>query len=110
MLTTHYSFWVGYSLLFGLLLLPFWNLLITIAQESVAKEFTASVTGIVQTSGLIGSALGPIIAGGLISILGINQALIYSITIPTFVYGILALAILKTCAERTPSVRDSASC
>lgn len=98
MLMTHYSFWasVGYSLVFGLLLFPFWNLLITIAQESVGREFTASVTGIIQTFGLVGSAQGAIIAGSLIAVFGINQALIYSITIPVFIYGVLALSILKT--------------
>jgi len=98
MLMTHYSFWasIGYSLLFGLLLFPFWNLLITIAQESVRDEFRASVTGIIQTIGLVGSALGPIIAGSLMAVAGINRALVCSITLPLLAYGVLALAILET--------------
>jgi len=98
MLMTRYSFWasIGYSLLFGLLLFPFWNLLITIAQESVREEFRGSVTGIIFTIGLVGSALGPIIAGSLMAVAGINRALVCSITLPILAYGVLALAVLET--------------
>jgi len=91
MLATQYSFWssLGYSLLLGFLLLPAWNLLVAIAQESAGEESVTSVTGIAQTFGVVGSAAGPRIAGSLIAIFGINQALIYSITLPAFTYGVL---------------------
>lgn len=97
MLTTQYSFWssVAYSIVLGFLLVPAWNLLITIGQESVREQFVTSVTGLVQTFGLVGSAVGPIISGNLIAILGINQALVCSITVPAVVYGILALAAVE---------------
>jgi len=98
MLTTQYSFWssLGYSLLLGFLLLPAWNLLVAIAQESVGQESVTSVTGITQTFGVIGSAAGPMIAGSLIAVSGMNQALLYSITLPAFTYGVLALAAVET--------------
>jgi len=94
MFTTQYSFWpsVAYSVALGFFLVPAWNLLITIGQESVREEFVTSVTGLVQTFGLVGSAVGPVIAGVLIPTLGINQALLYSISLPAVIYGILALA------------------
>lgn len=109
MLMTHYSFWasIGYSVLFGLLLFPFWNLLITIAQESVRKESRASATGIIQTFGLVGSALGPIMAGNLMAVAGINRALVCSITVPVLIYGVLALAILETSRNVTGAVQNS---
>ena len=98
MLVTQYSFWpsVGYSLMLGFLLVPAWNLLITMAQESVREEFVTSVTGVIQTFGLVGSGVGPIVAGSLIAIYGINQALLYSITVPALIYGVLALAAVET--------------
>jgi MFS family permease len=98
MLTTQYSFWpsVAYSLILGFLLVPAWNLLITMGQESVREEFVTSVTGLVQTFGLVGSAVGPIIAGSLILTLGINQALLCSITLPAVIYGVLALTAVET--------------
>lgn len=101
MLTTQYSFWpsVAYSLILGFLLVPAWNLLITMGQESVREEFVTSVTGLVQTFGLVGSAVGPVIAGVLIPTLGINQALLYSISLPAVIYGILALAAAETCGK-----------
>jgi len=98
MFTTQYSFWssVAYSVALGFLLVPAWNLLITIGQESVREEFVTSVTGLVQTFALVGSAVGPIIAGSLIPTVGINQALLYSITLPAMIYGVLALAAIET--------------
>jgi MFS family permease len=98
MLMTQYSFWpsVAYSLILGFLLVPAWNLLITMGQECVREEFVTSVTGLIQTFGLVGSAVGPIITGALIPTLGINQALLCSITLPAAIYGILALAAVET--------------
>lgn len=98
MLTTQYSFWssVAYSVALGFLLVPAWNLLITIGQESVREEFVTSVTGLVQTFALVGSAVGPIIAGSLIPTLGIDKALLCSITLPAVVYGLLALTVVET--------------
>jgi len=98
MLTSHYSLWssVGYSLMLGFLLLPAWNLLITIAQESVSRESITSVTGITQTFGVIGSAAGPVIAGSLIPVFGISQALVYCIVFPAISYGVLTLAVVET--------------
>jgi MFS family permease len=97
MFTTQYSFLpsIAYSVALGFLLVPAWNLLITIGQESVREEFVTSVTGLIQTSGLVGSAVGPIISGSLIAILGINQALLYSITVSAVIYGVLALTAVE---------------
>jgi MFS family permease len=97
MLTTHYSFLpsVGYSLVLGFLLLPAWTLLVTIVQECVGKQFVTSATGITQTLGLVGSAVGPIITGSLIAIFGINQGMMYSVSIPAFAFDILALTVVE---------------
>jgi MFS family permease len=97
MFTVQYSFWpsVAYCVLLGFLLVPAWNLLITIGQESVREEFVTSVTGLIQTFGLVGSAVGPIVAGVLITTLGISQALLCSITLPAVIYGVLALTTVK---------------
>lgn len=98
MLTTKYSFWpsVAYSIMLGFLLVPAWSLLITMGQESVREEFVTSVTGLIQTLGLVGSAVGPIIAGSLIAALGINQGLICSITLPAVAYAVFALTAVET--------------
>jgi MFS family permease len=98
MLTTKYSFWpsVAYSVMLGLLLVPAWSLLITIGQESVREELVTSATGLIQTLGLVGSAVGPIIAGSLIAALGINQGLLCSITLPAVTYAVTALTAVET--------------
>jgi MFS family permease len=98
MLMAQYSFWssVVCSVALGFLLVPAWNLLITIGQESVREEFVTSVTGLVQTFALVGSAVGPIIAGSLIPTLGIDEALLCSITLPAVIYGLLALTAVET--------------
>jgi len=98
MLTTKYSFWpsVAYSIMLGFLLVPAWSLLITMGQESVREEFVTSVTGLIQTLGLVGSAVGPIIAGSLIAVLGINQGLLCSITLPAAAYAVFALTAVET--------------
>jgi MFS family permease len=97
MFTTQYSFWpsVAYSVILGFLLVPAWSLLITMGQESVREEFVTSVTGLIQTFGLVGCAVGPVVAGSLIAALGINQALLYSITLPAVTYGVLALTAVE---------------
>ena len=93
MFTTQYSFWpsVAYSVVLGFLLVPAWSLLITMGQESVREEFVTSVTGLIQTFGLVGCAVGPVVAGSFIVALGINQALLYSTTLSAVTYGVLAL-------------------
>jgi MFS family permease len=93
MFTTQYSFWpsVAYSVVLGFLLVPAWSLLITMGQESVREEFVTSVTGLIQTFGLVGCAVGPVVAGSFIAALGINQALLYSTTLSAVTYGVLAL-------------------
>jgi MFS family permease len=98
MLTTKYSFWpsVAYSIMLGFLLVPAWSLLITMGQESVREEFVTSVTGLIQTLGLVGSAVGPIIAASIIAVLGINQGLLCSITLPAVTYAVFALTAVET--------------
>jgi MFS family permease len=98
MFTTQNSFWsfLAYSVALGFLLVPAWNLLITIGQESAREEFVTSVTGLVQTFALVGSAVGPIITGSLIPTLGIDQALLCSIALPAGIYGLLALTTVET--------------
>jgi MFS family permease len=97
MFSTQYSFWtsVGYSISFGFFSNAYWALLLTISQEAVRKEYVTLATGMTQTLGLIGAAVGPAVAGTLITIYNINQSLIYTITLPALLYSLLALTIVE---------------
>jgi MFS family permease len=80
--------------LLGMFIAPFWSLLTTTAQESVPEENASSATGVAQTLGLLGCAVGPIVSGALIPILGINYALASSAALPSILCGLIALLFI----------------
>lgn len=86
---------IAYSLALGFLIAPYWNLSIAIAQESVEKGYETSATGIVQTFGYLGNAIGPAAAGILIASHGLNLGLIYITIIPFLICSLLSLKIGK---------------
>jgi len=97
LLFTTYTFYLalGYVTIFGFLILPYFSLFVTIAQESVAKELVSSATGLTQTFALIGSALGPVIAGSLVTNIGLPLALTFTVTFTTFTYSLISLLIVE---------------
>jgi MFS family permease len=97
MFMTQYSFWpsISYSLALGFTAIPVYNLLLTLAQESVSREFSTSITGIAITFALVGCAVGPVITGALINVIGINQALVCTVTLPALIYGFLILVAVE---------------
>jgi MFS family permease len=98
MFTTHYSFWlsIAYSFTLGFLAAPVFPLVITFIQESVEKELAASATGVIQTFSLLGAAAGPVIAGTLIIVIGIGQAILYTTVFSAIICGFLTLATVET--------------
>lgn len=86
---------IGCSLILGFFACSFFPLVVTLAQESVSKEFATYVTGLTLTFALLGGAAGPLAASIFITAFNLNQALIYAITLPAFIYGLLALAAVK---------------
>jgi MFS family permease len=97
LLLTYYTFYVAaaYVFAYGFLTSPYWNLFITISQESVSKEQVASATGLTQTFGLIGGAVGPIVAGALIPYVRLPLALVFTMTTTTLAFGLLSLVIME---------------
>jgi MFS family permease len=97
LLLTSYPFYaaVAYVIAYGFFASPYWNLFITISQESVNREIVSSVTGLVQSFGLLGSAVGPIIAGALITRFGLTLALIFTITLTIFILALLSLLLIE---------------
>lgn len=86
-ITTICVFFLGFATL------PSWSLFLAIAQESVVKDFVSSVTGIVQTFGLVGCAVGPILAGAIIASAGFVPTMICTGTLPSLSYGLISLGI-----------------
>ncbi|MEM0049238.1 MAG: MFS transporter [Candidatus Bathyarchaeia archaeon] len=80
-------------IILGIFIAPYWSLLTTIAQESVPEENASAATGVVQTLGLWGCAIGPVISGALIPIFGINYALLSSITLPCTLCALITLLL-----------------
>ena len=104
LLLTSYTFYaaVAYTISYGFFASPFWSLFVTIPQESVNRELVSSVTGLTQTFGLLGSAVGPIIAGALITRCGLTLALTFTMTLTTFTLSFLSLALKE---EKPKTVR-----
>jgi len=95
LLLTSYTLYVAaaYMFSFGFLASPFWSFFVTIPQESVDRELVSSVTGLTQTFGVLGSAVGPMIAGAFITRYGITLALTFTISFTIFVLTLLSLLL-----------------
>lgn len=76
---------------FGFLLYPYWNLIITMAQESVGREAVGRATGLVQSAGLLSSVIGPFTAGILIEEIGMFPALLLTVLSPLLAYTLIIL-------------------
>lgn len=85
-------------IILGMFIIPYWSLLTAIAQESVPEENASAATGVAQTLGLLGCAVGPVISGALIPILGLNYALVSSITLPCILCAFTALLLSSNVA------------
>lgn len=76
---------------FGFSMYSYWNLLITMGQESVGSEHIGAVTGLVQNAGVIGGLIGPTFVGLLIEQIGMNQAMVIGVPIPILLYSLTVL-------------------
>ena len=77
---------------FGFFLYPYWNLQITMAQESVGEESVGRATGLVQSAGLLSSVAGPFLAGLIIEQAGMVMALLATVFLPLMAYGVIVSA------------------
>jgi len=102
LLFTTYTFYLAflYVFVFGFLIWPCFSIFVTIAQESVSKELVSSATGVTQTFALIGCAIGPVLAGALITYIGLPLALTFTTTLTTFAYGLTSLMIVEKRSTR----------
>jgi len=89
---------VGLSAALGLVAYAYWNLLISLVQDSVDPAVIGGVTGLVLNISMIGSIIGPLITTALIMTLGIVWAMIASVCTPHLVQG-----IVLACEERVKS-------
>ena len=74
----------------------FWNLIISLAQDSVKKGMVSSVTGLVLIAGSSGMAISPLVASILFVNLGIGWALILTGSIPFLLSSISLLFFRDT--------------
>lgn len=77
---------------FGFFLYPYWNLQITMAQESVGEDLVGRATGLVQSAGLLSSVAGPFLAGLIIEQAGMVIALLATVFLPLMAYGFIVSA------------------
>jgi MFS family permease len=77
---------------FGFFLYPYWNLQITMAQESVGEDSVGRATGLVQSAGLLSSVAGPYLAGLIIEQAGMVEAFLASVFLPLMAYGVIVSA------------------
>lgn len=83
------------SSIIGFFALPIYSLTISLAQDSVDSNDVNAVTGLIQTIGLLGSLLGPLVVGTTIVALGIRETLVCSICLPYLVGSFCVLTYRK---------------
>jgi cyanate permease len=79
------------SILLGFASSAFWSLIISLAQEAVDPVATVSVTGLIQSIGLIAGIVSPIVSARLINAAGFQAALTTCVCIPYLIHGALIL-------------------
>jgi len=82
--------------LLGFLLWPYWNLSTSMAQRLVDPANVGSITGLVQTFGMVGGFLGPVITGFLIKYFGIEAGILVSAVISLWSYALLVIPFRET--------------
>lgn len=92
------------SVLLGFASSAFWSLIISLAQDAVDPLAIVSVTGLIQSIGLIAGIVSPIVSAWLINDAGFQTALITCVCIPFLIHGAL---ILLAKANRQACVRSS---
>jgi MFS family permease len=75
--------------LLGFLVWPSWNLTTSMVQRLVDSASVGSMTGLVQTFGMVGGFLGPVVTGILIKYYGIAPAMLGSAAISLCLYALL---------------------
>jgi sugar phosphate permease len=79
----------------GFIFQPFWNLLLTLAQESVNPDFIGTVTGVASSSAYVGSIISPLAVAALLSFTGLPEAMLICGAIPVFLYGLVLVCYKK---------------
>jgi ACS family hexuronate transporter-like MFS transporter len=77
--------------LLGFLLWPYWNLSTSMAQRLVNSAAVGSITGLVQTFGMVGGFLGPFFTGFLIKYFGIEAGILVSAVFSLWSYALLVI-------------------
>jgi MFS family permease len=77
--------------LLGFLLWPYWNLSTSMAQRLVDPATVGSITGLVQTFGMVGGFLGPVFTGFLINYFGTSVGILVSAIISLWCYALLVI-------------------
>jgi MFS family permease len=83
------------STFFGFFSYPYWNLLMTLAQAVVDRGDVTAATALVRAAAVAGGALSSLVAGMLISYLGLFLTLACLVPFSFFLYSFLALRLSK---------------
>jgi len=90
-LTLSFPLIILFISLFGFLIAPYWNLLITLAQETVETAMAGAVTGLVQNGAMLGAIPAPIMVGVAMKLVGISSAMVFGVSLPLLLYSIIIL-------------------
>lgn len=83
-------------MLLGFLIWPSWNLITSLGQRMVRPAGVGTITGLIQTLGMSGAFLGPLLTGFVIKYYGLELALIGSVVTSMFLYVLLMVPSLST--------------
>lgn len=73
-------------MLLGFLLWPSWNLITSMVQRLTDPSSVGTITGVVQTLGMAGAFLGPIVTGSLIKSWGLELTMLASVIVTICLY------------------------
>lgn len=73
----------------GLMTWPSWNLATSMVQRITDPATVGSITGLVQTFGIAGGFLAPIVTGVLVKYVGLEEAMLGSVAVSLWLYALL---------------------
>ena len=89
MSSLNFAIMIVLVVLLGFMVWPSWNLVTSMVQRLADPAAVGSTTGLVQTLGMTGGFLGPILTGVLVRYFALGPTLLGSVTITLWLYALL---------------------
>lgn len=93
------------SVTLGFVSYAFWNLLTAFVQDAVDSKAIASVTGFIQSIGLLAGVVAPVASAEFIMLRGLTGAMVGCVSVPYFIHGGVMLLAKAASTRRRSAMR-----